>query len=647
VLYLGYFSNFLLIAIFLGIGLGFLLSRRNFDLFRFVPQAILFLVAFMLITRIDVTVLREKMGQLFFGHGGSLLKLPLWVSLPLLFTSTAFIFAGIAQETGRCFSAYRPLVAYSLDIGGSLAGIVFFTLHSYLGGSPLQWMILAFAAIVLLSRRYSLFNAGAMGLAVVLLIVAKAPDHYVRWSPYQRIDVWPMTLPGGKVGYHLSANGIGHQTMQPVGTKEPIYDFPYREVLQQRGGKKYGRALVIGSGGGTDVSYALHYGVERIDAVEIDPEIYRAGWKFHPAVPYRNPRVTAYVNDGRAFMERTSNRYDLVVYALPDSVASLSNFANIRLESFLFTLESFKRAKSLLTEDGTLVLYNYYRKSWLAEKLADMLTEVFGRHPLKRVYSDERGGYLSALAVGPTVSGTPRPGPKHPPARDEWPFLYMQRPHIPVMYAWIIFLFIGVGLFGVVATGQATWSATRVKMPFLLMGAAFLLLETKSVIQFSLLFGATWLVNSLVFAAILASVLLANLVASRLRNVNFALVFALLLAALLVQIFLPLERLLGIESLPLRYTVASLIFFAPVFLANLLFSVLFRDTEESASAFGWNVIGTTIGGALEYTSMAIGYQTLTVAVAVLYSACVAWIYLAARRRGAPSLAAERSDAGGA
>ena len=49
------------------------------------------------------------------------------------------------------------------------------------------------------------------------------------------------------------------------------------------------------------------------------------------------------------------------------------------------------------------------------------------------------------------------------------------------------------------------------------MGAAFLLLETKNVVQFALLFGTTWFVNSLVFAGILLSVLAAVEIARRVR----------------------------------------------------------------------------------------------------------------------------------
>jgi hypothetical protein len=68
------------------------------------------------------------------------------------------------------------------------------------------------------------------------------------------------------------------------------------------------------------------------------------------------------------------------------------------------------------------------------------------------------------------------------------------------------------------------------------------------------------------------------------------------------------------------------VFFSPVFFANLLFGFLFRDVEQSDSAFGWNIIGTMLGGALEYTSMAIGYRMLTLVIAGIYVACAVWYF---------------------
>ena len=627
VLYLGYFSNFVLISVFFGIGMGFLIADKKINLFQYVPQSILFLVAFVTVTQIDVTFLRENIGQLFFGNNESaLLKFPLWFCLGLIFLLISFIFTGIAQEAARCFGAFRPIIAYSIDIGGSLAGILIFSVHSYSCTPPIIWFLLSFLILAVLSYRYSLINPIILGLGVLLLIYSAEPDHLVKWSPYQRIDVWPMKAQNSKVGYYVAANRIGHQTMQPFGTKEPIYDYAYTDIVEKRGGKGYDDVLIIGSGSGSDVSYALHYGVKRIDAVEIDPIILEAGCRLHPEQPYSDKRVKVYVNDGRAFMERATQKYDLIIYALPDSLASLSNFSNIRLESFLFTRQSFSQAKSLLKDDGVLVLYNYYRKKWLLEKISDMLTEVFGHPPAFKIYSDRDNNMLAAIAAGPKISGI---ASNHPPivsATDNWPFLYMERPHLPSQYLWIILMFVGCAVFGVLASGHLTIRNMQFNGAFAFMGAAFLLLETKSVIQFFLLFGATWFVNSLVFFAVLVSVLIANLIVYKFDFKKPSILFALLFSSLVVQLLFPLDRLLGIEHLFIRYVVASSIFFSPIFFANLVFGFFFKDTPKAASAFGWNIIGTMIGGALEYFSIAIGYQSLTLLVIALYFICFLWTY---------------------
>jgi hypothetical protein len=172
-------------------------------------------------------------------------------------------------------------------------------------------------------------------------------------------------------------------------------------------------------------------------------------------------------------------------------------------------------------------------------------------------------------------------------------------------------------------------------LPFFFSGAAFLLLETKAVIQFSLLFGATWEVNALVFAAVLLSVLLANLAASLVRIRRPAVLLIVLLLALAAQMLVPLENLLGIGPAWVRYAAASALFFTPIFVANLVFSTLFRDAPESDAAFGWNIVGTVVGGVLEYLAMAVGYQALTFVVAVLYVACFAALLRRAPRAGSP------------
>jgi hypothetical protein len=67
-----------------------------------------------------------------------------------------------------------------------------------------------------------------------------------------------------------------------------------------------------------------------------------------------------------------------------------------------------------------------------------------------------------------------------------------------------------------------------------------------------------------------------------------------------------------------RYVIASCLIFAPVFLANVIFSNSFRDTELADVAFASNLLGIMVGGMLEYFSMLVGYHMLLVAVIAFY-----------------------------
>ena len=95
--------------------------------------------------------------------------------------------------------------------------------------------------------------------------------------------------------------------------------------------------LILGAGSGTDVAAALMHGAEHVDAVEIDPTILRLGSQLHPDHPFDDPRVTVINDDARHFLRTTNKKYDLVVFALIDSLTMQSSFSGVRLESYMFT----------------------------------------------------------------------------------------------------------------------------------------------------------------------------------------------------------------------------------------------------------------------------------------------------------------------
>src|SRR5439155_4826555 len=122
----------------------------------------------------------------------------------------------------------------------------------------------------------------------------------------------------------------------------------------------------------------LHWGAHHIDAVEIDPVIQGLGKKHHPDHPYQDPRVTVHLDDGRNFLHTTQRKYDLIIYALVDSLVLHSSYSNIRLESYLFTTQAFADIRKRLRPGGTFVMYNYFRQGWIVSRLETMLEEVFG-----------------------------------------------------------------------------------------------------------------------------------------------------------------------------------------------------------------------------------------------------------------------------
>src|SRR5256714_6060290 len=102
--------------------------------------------------------------------------------------------------------------------------------------------------------------------------------------------------------------------------KYPASALPH--LLNRDAGRPlFADVMIIGAGSGNDVSQALQWGARHIDAVEIDPRIQALGKSYHPDQPYsESDRVTAHQGDGRNFLRSTDRKYDLIIYALVDSL---------------------------------------------------------------------------------------------------------------------------------------------------------------------------------------------------------------------------------------------------------------------------------------------------------------------------------------
>jgi hypothetical protein len=219
-------------------------------------------------------------------------------------------------------------------------------------------------------------------------------------------------------------------------------------------------------------------------------------------------------------------------------------------------------------------------------------------------------------------------GARAAPATDNRPFPYLASASIPAPYLWLLGAILLAALLLVRLTGGPL-TRMRSYLDLAFMGAAFLLLETKSIVQFALLFGTTWFVNALVFAGVLVAVYLAVETARWVRLPPSPVLYGALLCALALAWIVPQSALLGLPVVP-RFLAASALAFAPVYLANLVFAQRFAGVETAATAFAANLLGAMVGGTLEYLSLITGYQFLLIVVAVLY----ALAFITGRRRTA-------------
>jgi SAM-dependent methyltransferase len=390
-------------------------------------------------------------------------------------------------------------------------------------------------------------------------------------------------------------------------------------------------ALVVGAGTGNDVAAALRHGVGHIDAVEIDPVIINLGKVYHPEHPYDSPLVKVYNDDARAFFKKATGQYDLIIFGFLDSHTLLSSFSSVRLDNFVYTRESFQEAGRLLRPNGAIVLSFSSGRSFVNDRMYATLQSAFGIPP--QVYDN---GYVDGLtfvvhkdaqkdssAEAPLLAAhdisAQFSGGKagHLVATDQWPFLYLARRTIPKSIMWVLALFL-VGAFLVLRRTVAVPLITsRQSIHLFLLGAGFLLLETKGVTELSLLFGSTWTVNAVVIAAFLCMGLLANLLIMY-RPFPQTLAYSALFALLLLSLILPYSLFSGLSA-PLKVLSASIIVGLPVFFSGMIFSRSFRGVSSPAQALGVNLFGAVVGGTLENAVMIGGTMSLGILAIVLYA----------------------------
>jgi spermidine synthase len=714
VLYLTFFTNAVLLAAFVGMSIGCLLADRPARLLKQTPLFLLLALGagfFTVQLRSQVERYVNVANQanpdvVFFGGETSVLqqiefRFPLEIVLGVFFVLIALMMVGPGQEMGRAFNQVPSRGrAYAYNLLGSLAGILLFAAGSMIEFPPVVWFgLVAFGLIVFLGRspdRASILSHAFLAVAVALtlftsgVLPSSADQPKTIWSPYYRIDFEPKRQA-------ISTNLIGHQQIQSRSepSVEP-YALPYLFHRDAKGWPEFKRVLIIGAGSGNDLSRSLQWcpADARIDAVEIDPVIQRLGAEHHPDRPYADPRIVLHLNDGRNFLRKApAAEYDLVVFALIDSLVLQSGYSNLRLESYLFTTEAFRDVRRVLKPTGVAAVYNFFRQGWIAARLRDGLKTAFDAEPVMLtnppkdevklnefdrgftiffagssevldplrssfretgntywypwavpIATDTPNGFrnsndpppplkASGFEVPMDIGGQPveskwvrfriadlEQSPGLAPATDDWPFLYTHKPSIPDHavrgMVLMVLLSLGLWLLTSLVAGRSNLIGTdrgRIEWDLLarsfFLGAGFMLVETKAVVHMALLFGGTWTVNTVVFAAVLLMSLAGNLLAMALKPKSLVPYYVALFASLLLNVLIPIDAFLGLPPV-LQIGGACLLAFAPVAFAGIIFSASFARSQRPNQMFGANVAGALIGGLAENASMLLGFRYL-------------------------------------
>jgi hypothetical protein len=634
-----YFNNVVLIGAFFGMGVGVALGKRFPGLVHLALPGLLVLAV--------PLAFAEKLHLVHMAFPDNSVMLWGGEILPSNFTVFAvhlaiflglhciiiFVFVCCGAPLGFLFSRLPVLKAYSADLTGSLVGVSVFTAIAWCNAGPAVWLALACIPVIAIVRTRTSVLLSAVVVALGLYSVQGA-----KFSPYNRII---LSDDPSLLLLRLEVNRDFHQYLHDLSDSRlvdskisernrlwlrqlrDLYDLPF-EVNQHKGA-----ALIVGAGTGNDVQAALRNGYSQVTSVDIDGMIIDIGRVRHPEHPYSDPRVIPVVDDARAYFDKNrAKKFDVVCYGLLDSHAMVSAMSTLRLDNYVYTEEGIRAAWNRVAEGGHLALtFSCLVGQWFFDRLYWTITKATGREPYAvlsplqatATFIVPRDGAQLSLQVLARRSRV-RPQADRDvglTTSDDWPFLYIRPGIFPWGYVTMLCFILLLALATVRPVFGIGRGGTRFDWPIFLMGAAFMLVETRGVTSMSLLFGSTWIVNAAIFGGILLMVLLANALVMRTGWTNPLPWFAMLFLAVALLGFFPVGWL---QALPLlaKGLLAGLITGLPVGIAGIIVPILLARAANAAASLGANLLGAVLGGCLEYYSMLGGLRSTAFMALILY-----------------------------
>lgn len=296
---------------------------------------------------------------------------------------------------------------YAADLLGATLGAIVVVPLMHLVATPLLLAgcgLLPLAGAALLAeRRATAATAGTIAAALLLAVAWGEPFHlhhtkkyaetgdvlWEKWTPTGRLAVFPDVFhrpdPGEAFAWGMGSEwtpreidqlwieqdgSAGTPVTKRTGNPEDLAHLLYDVTSVAYQVRPAKTVCVIGAGGGRDILAALMTGATKVDAVELNPHTVRAVsgtfGEFSGDV-YHQPGVHPIVSEGRSFLTRTRERYDLIQISMVDSWAATSAGAFALSENYLYTVEAFRLYWSRLSDTGIASVSRWMMAQHLVE----------------------------------------------------------------------------------------------------------------------------------------------------------------------------------------------------------------------------------------------------------------------------------------
>ncbi|MFQ5491064.1 MAG: hypothetical protein ACE5GE_10110 [Phycisphaerae bacterium] len=276
----------------------------------------------------------------------------------------------LAVALMSCFDA--PTVVLLAAVAATLGGLCFATTDLNAPLNTIAAVCLAMIVLVLADSKLDWYRLN-FGKGKVY-----THPEYERWNSYSYVGVWPVRSDSRPSGWGLANTWRGaaprERTIKiDAGAATVITEFDgdlakvehLKHDVTSIGHTLFTdhKVLIIGAGGGRDILAALAFGAKEVFALEYNRTVVEAVSRrfaqFGGGV-YDLPQVHKIVAEGRSYVRRSDDTYDLIQLSLVDSWAANATGAYVMAENFLYTKEAFATYFDHLTPDGILSVTRFH-----------------------------------------------------------------------------------------------------------------------------------------------------------------------------------------------------------------------------------------------------------------------------------------------